>query len=158
MPTGNVSFPFETTVVVPNGSDAMGEYGAGEPNFSHGHRHPPGRFVGEGDDRMPSLIITQNEDGSSVTAATGTLVELHLAENPTTGYQWCFEEVGPGLELVHDEFHHAGTPLVPGAGGVHEWRFRVADRGSHQLRLRLRREWEDESAAIGRFTVDIVAD
>ena len=107
---------------------------------------------------MPAVIITQNEDGTSVTAAVGGLAELHLAENPTTGYRWAFDEIGPGLGVVHDEFHLAGTPLVPGAGGVHEWRFRVEDPGSHRLRLRLCREWEDDSAAIGRFAVDIVAD
>lgn len=106
---------------------------------------------------MPAVIITQNEDGSSVTAAVGDLVELHLAENPTTGYQWSIDEIGPGLEVVHDAFHLAGTPLVPGAGGVHEWRFRIAAPGSYRLRLRLRREWEDDSAAISRFAVDISA-
>jgi predicted secreted protein len=106
---------------------------------------------------MASVIITQNEDGTRVTAVVGDFAELHLAENPTTGYQWSFDEIGPGLEVVHDEFHLAGTPLVPGAGGVHEWRFRVEESGSHRLRLRLRREWEDDSAAIGRFAVDIVA-
>lgn len=107
---------------------------------------------------MPSVIITQLEDGSSVAATVGGLAELHLAENPTTGYRWSFDEIGPGLEVVHDEFHLAGTPLVPGAGGVHEWRFRVAEPGSHRLRLRLRREWEDDSAATNRFSVDITAD
>jgi inhibitor of cysteine peptidase len=107
---------------------------------------------------MPSVIITQNEDGSSVTAAVGGLVELHLAENPTTGYQWSLDEIGSGLEVVHDEFHLAGTPLVPGAGGVHEWRFRIAAPGSHRLELRLRREWEDEADAIGRFAVTLVGD
>jgi inhibitor of cysteine peptidase len=107
---------------------------------------------------MSSIIITQTDDGSSVTAETGGLAELHLAENPTTGYQWSFEDISTGLEVVRDEFHMAGTPLVPGAGGVHEWRLRIAEPGTHALRLRLRREWEDESAAIGRFTVDIVAE
>lgn len=106
---------------------------------------------------MPLLIITQRNAGSKVTGGVDDVVELHLEENPTTGFRWSFEEVGTGLEMFHDEFHLAGTPLVPGAGGVHEWRFRVTEPGSHALGLRLAQEWEDESTATRRFAVDIVA-
>ncbi len=107
---------------------------------------------------MLPLIITQNDDGSRVTCPVGGIVELHLEENPTTGFRWSFEERGPGLAVEYDEFNMAGTPLVPGAGGVHEWKFRVTVPGSHTLRLCLKQEWEEESAANRRFTVDIVAD
>lgn len=107
---------------------------------------------------MPSVIITEKDNGSNVVGSVDGIAELHLEENPTTGFLWTFEEMSPGLVIVHDEFHMAGTPLVPGAGGVHEWRLRVTEPGDHTLRLRLGQAWEEESAANRRFTVAIVAD
>jgi len=103
-----------------------------------------------------STVLTQDDDHTTITVDSGGEVGLHLEENPTTGFQWSFEELSAPLELVHDEYHLAGTPLVPGAGGVHEWRFKAAEPGSYQLRMRYSQAW-DETAADRRFAVDIVA-
>ena len=83
-----------------------------------------------------STVITQDDDQSRITVPIGSVVELHLVENPSTGFLWSFDEFGPGLELVADDFHQAGSPLVPGAAGVHEWRLRVIAGGSHEVRMR----------------------
>ena len=104
-----------------------------------------------------STVITLADDHTTISIETGGEFGLHLAENPTTGFQWSFEELSAALELVHDEYHLAGTPLVPGSGGVHEWRFRAAASGSYQLRMRYSQVWEPASAGDRRFAVDIVA-
>ena len=104
---------------------------------------------------MPAIIITQSENGSSVTAAVGGVAALHLAENPTTGTSDRGRSPRPSAKRACVAIRYES--ICPPTG-VHEWRFRIADPGTHQLRLRLRREWEDEAAATSRFTVDIVAD
>ena len=83
-----------------------------------------------------SKVITQADDHTTITVESGGEIGLHLEENPTTGFQWSFEVLSSPLELVHDEYHLTGTPLVPGAAGVHEWRFRPNAPGSYQLRMR----------------------
>ncbi|MCP3972861.1 MAG: protease inhibitor I42 family protein [bacterium] len=107
---------------------------------------------------MPSVTITEANNATQVSLSVGDVAEIHLEENPTTGFRWSIDELSPGLDVIDDKFHIAGTPLVAGASGVHEWRLRVAEPGSHTLRLRLAQEWERESAADRRFTVDIVAE
>lgn len=104
-----------------------------------------------------SKVITQADDHTTITVQSGGEIGLHLEENLTTGFQWSFEELSPSMELVHDEYHLAGTPLIPGASGVHEWRFKAAEPGSYQVRMRYSQPWGDESAVDRRFAVDIVA-
>ncbi|MDJ0952855.1 MAG: protease inhibitor I42 family protein [Acidimicrobiia bacterium] len=103
-----------------------------------------------------ATVITQADDQSSITVPSGTVVELHLAENPTTGFQWSFDEIADGLDVVEDRFHMAGTPLVPGAAGVHEWRMRARGAGNYTLRMKYSQPWESETAPDRRFSVDIV--
>ena len=107
---------------------------------------------------MTERTITEGDDGATIAAALGDVIELHLEENPTTGYRWTREDLGPGLSLERDVFHVAGTPLVPGAGGVHEWSFRVTEPGPHPLRMRLWQEWEGDSSVLRHFGVDVVTD
>lgn len=105
---------------------------------------------------MPT-VITQADDQSNITVPVGGVIGLHLGENPSTGFQWSFEQLDSSLEIVEEEFHVAGTPLVPGAAGVHEWRLRAAATGRHTLRMRHSQPWEGDAAVDRRFTVDIIA-
>lgn len=103
---------------------------------------------------MSTRTLVESDDGTCIPAKVGDVIEIHLAENPTTGYRWAFEEVGSGVRVERDEFHLSGTPLVPGAGGVHEWRLKTETAGHQTVRLRLWRDWEGESGVIRRFAVD----
>lgn len=107
---------------------------------------------------MSSLTLTEDQGGQTVPVELGDTIEIHLAENPTTGYRWNIETLGPGLTVELDRFHTLGTPLVPGAGGVHEWRIETTSKGSQPVRLRLWRDWEGDESVIRRFGVDIEVD
>lgn len=105
-----------------------------------------------------NITITEDDRDRALVVDVGDAIELHLQENPTTGYRWFFDDLDSRVEVELDEFHPGGTPLVPGGGGVREWRLRPTAAGDFGLSLKLWREWEDESAAIERFAVRLTVE
>ncbi len=97
------------------------------------------------------MTLSEKDSGSSFDLAANSTLTLRLKENPTTGYRWSVESSG-GLRLTGNE-QDPGT--TPGAGGVHVLRFSVPADGTHELRLRLWREWEGEKSVTDRFSATI---
>lgn len=87
----------------------------------------------------------EHADGSTVDLAVGELLELQLAENPTTGFRWHLLTDGrPVCERVDDRFAAPSGP--PGHGGTHVWQFRVGQPGTAPISLAYRRSWETAAA------------
>jgi predicted secreted protein len=74
------------------------------------------------------------------------VIELRLAENPTTGFVWSFvTNGGPACAVVADSF--AGPAGPPGAGGQHTWRFEGRQPGTCAIALVKRRPGQTTGAA-----------
>lgn len=95
------------------------------------------------------VVIEEQQSGTGVDIPAGELLAVRLKENPATGYRWMIEQAN---DLTVEE--QANDINVPGAGRLHEFRFRAAVPGSRQLRLRHWRDWEGESSIIGHFVLD----
>jgi predicted secreted protein len=90
------------------------------------------------------LKVTEHSDGKEIKLAVGQPFTIVLPESPTTGYVWHFTKDGtPICLLVRDSFQ-ASSHLV-GASGVHEWLFHTASRGRVTLKMRLARQWEQNT-------------
>ena len=64
------------------------------------------------------ISVDQNFDGQTVDLPVGQVMELRLAENPTTGYRWTFVANGkPVCVVVADRYERPSGP--PGQGGEH---------------------------------------
>jgi inhibitor of cysteine peptidase len=101
------------------------------------------------------MKVDESFDNKSVAISVGDVVELSLAENPTTGFRWILASSGtPICELKADHFVAAGQK--PGEGGRRNFTFLVREAGEAMIALHSRRKWADADA--GRdFTLNVRA-
>ena len=90
------------------------------------------------------LHADETNDGRTVKIPSGDLLEITLAENPTTGFRWQFVDYGtPACALLEDAYDSKGAN-APGQSGVHRWKFRAAQPGVGKIELIYRRAWEQD--------------
>jgi inhibitor of cysteine peptidase len=100
------------------------------------------------------LHIDMSVDGRVIEMRRREIVELSLAESPTTGFRWNLRTTGePILALVEDSFEPGGAR--PGQGGVHRWRFQALEIGVAALELAYRRKWEPPEQIAKTFRIQI---
>jgi predicted secreted protein len=103
---------------------------------------------------MPTVTLTQADDGRSVDVDQGDEVVIELPENPITGYRWAVVPTHePLLSLVRTD-----SALVSGGIGapsVRAFTFKANVSGSAQIELKNWREWEGDSSVRSRFTVSV---
>jgi inhibitor of cysteine peptidase len=104
---------------------------------------------------MADLLVTKADDARSISVDLGDQIILQLAENPTTGYRWELDgPVDPTLSTLSSEFNPDPGGGV-GSGGTHVFTFRADQPGATAIRLKLKRPWEQDDAAIERFHIDL---
>jgi inhibitor of cysteine peptidase len=90
------------------------------------------------------MKIDRSYNEREVTLDMGEVVEISLAENPTTGFRWELRvKPEPACSLVKSWFEPAAGP--PGKGGTHRWQFQAVRPGSAEIKLEYRRPWEQET-------------
>ena len=92
-----------------------------------------------------TAVVTQAQNGGSITVAAGETVTVQLAGNPTTGYEWAVAQADP-IRLSLVEVSHVPDSSAIGSGGLTTFRFRANLAGSSPLVLAYRRSWERTSA------------
>jgi inhibitor of cysteine peptidase len=101
------------------------------------------------------LRVDEHRNGRTVKLAVGELLEIVLAENPTTGFRWHLTEAGaPQCVLKHDAYEPEGEG-VPGKGGVHRWKFEAAEPGAGRIELVYRRSWEQDASPGRAFRLQV---
>ncbi len=93
------------------------------------------------------------DNGKAVSVRKGETIRISLEENPTTGYSWD-ESVTSGLTIVDSKYTQGDSGLI-GAGGVHEWSIRAAERGEQQFSAIYKRSWEQAAGNETTFTLSI---
>jgi inhibitor of cysteine peptidase len=87
------------------------------------------------------ISVDQSVNGQTIDLPVGQVMELRLAENPTTGYRWTFVTDGkPVCVVVADQFQRPSGP--PGAGGEHSWQIKGVAVGVCDIALRYGRSFE----------------
>ena len=99
------------------------------------------------------MILSEQDNGHTITVDVGSIITVRLKEMPTTGYRWIVE-AADGLEQVSNRFQEAGE--AAGAAGMRVLQYRATWVGSYGLRVQNRREWEGAESAIEEFTATIV--
>lgn len=103
-------------------------------------------------------VITEADNGTSISLENGSTFYLKLKENPTTGYSWELN-LSQGLNNISGEYYPEqpeGTkqPLV-GAGGVHLWEIKAVSKGSQQVTGIYKRPWEKLTGEEEKFTLNV---
>ena len=100
-------------------------------------------------------MIEFQESGKEQSAhlSMGESFEVILHENPTAGYRWRMAEDGePACSFTGDDFKPG---RLPGAEGIHRWRFRAAQQGEGKILMKLQRSWAKEVAAAKSFALKV---
>lgn len=98
------------------------------------------------------MVIDQGFAGRTVDLPVGQVVELRLAENPTTGFRWVFvSQGGPVCAVLGGDFRAPSGP--PGRAGEHVWEIKGVQPGECELTLSYARPWE--TAPARTFTVNV---
>ncbi len=86
----------------------------------------------------------------------GDELNLHLAENATTGYRWALDSYDAGLlELLETTANYPNAAV--GSGGEALFRLRAHAFGASEITLKYWRHWEGAGSIIQRFAVTIEA-
>ena len=110
--------------------------------------------------RIPApVIVTEKDDGTTVTIAHGGLLIIRLNAIPGTGYGWqVVQDASPQLEPVGKK---QLKPAINGDkdGGPEEeiFQFRAVTQGSNELVLHYRRSWERQVAPNKTYRLRIIA-
>ena len=94
---------------------------------------------------MSEIVVTEADNGSSISATVGDSLVIKLPEIPTTGYRWAPQASDAQIvELQTDEFN-AAAGSATGGGGTRVLRYLVKRPGSAHLLFQLARSWEPGS-------------
>ncbi|NLA39502.1 MAG: protease inhibitor I42 family protein [Methanomicrobiales archaeon] len=100
--------------------------------------------------------FNETDNNADVKLPAGSRITISLDENPTTGYEWNITSTR-GLQYVSDVFIPPSTGLI-GAGGVHEWQYIAAEKGTGEFSAIYWQPWEnvtgDETAFSITFTIE----
>lgn len=103
-----------------------------------------------------TITLTERDDGGNVHTQVGDTIELHLAENATTGYRWEPDDLDSHIfELAAATADYPSRAI--GSGGDVQFRIKVRAAGGAMLRLKYWRRWEGDAGVVKRFSVKVDA-
>lgn len=90
------------------------------------------------------LNLSGKDSGTRRTVHTGQKVMIRLDENPSTGYSWQFFITPAKQTVITDIAENYAAPDTPlaGAGGIKEYSFTAAQKGSVTVTGYYFRPWE----------------
>ena len=104
------------------------------------------------------VTLTQKDAGTAVHVKQGSIVNVTLEGNPTTGYTW---EIAPGgsgvLEPQGEPVFKADSNAL-GSGGMMTFQFKAAQAGTSSLKLIYHRTFEPNVAPLQTFEVTIIVE
>jgi len=112
-----------------------------------------------------TLIVTAQDNGSTVVMRRNETLRVVLRSNSGTGYSWDIERLDGSrmVPLGQESRTTPGAPLpdgraLPMAGAPQQvsFLFRMAQPGKSELVLRLWRPWEGPASAAERFRLRVV--
>ncbi len=103
-------------------------------------------------------VITETNNGTTISLEKGETFYLRLQENPTTGYSWQLN-LSQKLSLVSDKYYppesKEGEKPIVGAGGVHLWEIKADSKGNQQVTAIYKRSWENETGTEDKFALNV---
>jgi inhibitor of cysteine peptidase len=100
------------------------------------------------------MHLDETYSGRAVVLAVDGVLQITLAENRTTGFQWSVKsDSEPACMLILDESQGAAGP--PGKAGTHRWQFRGVRSGTGEIELEYRRPWEKDATPSKTFRLRV---
>ncbi len=104
------------------------------------------------------MVVTEADDGTTVSIAKGQELSVQLPANPSTGYSWVASDTPQFLALQGEPTFETGAPDgVVGAGGTQTTVFVATATGTGKLMMDYVRPWESGVKPEKTFSVTIEA-
>ncbi len=104
------------------------------------------------------VTLTQKDAGTTVHVKQGSVVNITLEGNPTTGYTWEVAPEGSGGLAQQGEPSFKADSSALGSGGMMTLQFKAAQAGTTTLKLIYHRTFEPNVPPLQTFEVTIVVD
>jgi len=102
------------------------------------------------------IVVTEEQNGATVTVKTGAVISVRLQENPTTGYSWNLTTT-PGLQIINDTYKPTYTTgKMVGSGGTHIWDISAVATGEQKIKGVYMRSWEPITGNETDFAMTVV--
>jgi inhibitor of cysteine peptidase len=120
---------------------------------------------------IPSVVavtespsVDESYNGKEIQMATGSILQVGLNSNPTTGFKWELIQISDAsvLEKVSDKFEtpmikqKEGSPPIVGAGGKEFWQFKALKKGTAAISMEYSRPWEGGEKGVNKFNLTVV--
>ena len=107
-----------------------------------------------------TYVFTQDDNGKSFIVKPGSTIEVQLAGNPTTGYEWSAD--GGGLTVVGDPngtyVMDEAAPGMVGVGGMFTFTYEAETDGTYTITAGYARSWETDVEPADAFTLTVIVD
>lgn len=104
---------------------------------------------------MATVTLSPEQNGQSVSASVGDILEVRLPENATTGYRWQVDRLDDRTVEQVDDTYDATPSAVVGGGGTRKLTFRVKAPAPAVIELEYRRPWEGPGTGSDRWHVEL---
>ncbi|AKB37849.1 hypothetical protein MSSAC_3259 [Methanosarcina siciliae C2J] len=100
-------------------------------------------------------IVTEADNGTSISLENGENFTLQLGGNPTTGYSWELN-VSEGLSILSVDYIQDPAPEgYTGVSGIYTWVIQAVDPGTQQVDGIYKRSWENTTGTEDNFTLTV---
>jgi inhibitor of cysteine peptidase len=112
--------------------------------------------IGAGAQSSKMIKVDDSFNGREIPLQIGEALEVAIAENATTGFQW-FVKTKPDflMEFQDTEPAQSAPSGPPGKGRIHRFYFRATTAGTGELDLEYRRSWEKQKAPARTYKLRI---
>lgn len=109
---------------------------------------------------LPDHVVLGRADaGKTFYLAKGGTLEIRLAGNPTTGYQWGLISGGDAVlkPVGEHSYEPSAAPAgMVGTGGIFIFRYRAVGTGSTDIKFGYLRPWEKNTPPLETYEVKIM--
>ena len=103
-------------------------------------------------------VVTEADNGTSISLKNGENFTLQLRENPSTGYSWQLN-LSEGLTILNDGYTQDPTPEeMVGVPGTHQWEIKAVISGSQQVKGIYKQSWMNTTGTEDNFTLTVEVD
>ncbi|AAM05006.1 protease inhibitor I42 family protein [Methanosarcina acetivorans] len=100
-------------------------------------------------------VVTEADNGTSISLNNGENFTLQLSGNPTTGYSWELN-VSEGLNILSEDYTQDAVPEEStGVPGTYTWIIQAVDQGTQQVNGEYIRLWENATGPEDNFTLTV---
>jgi inhibitor of cysteine peptidase len=107
-------------------------------------------------EEVSPVILTEENNGETITMQVGQELHIFLGGNPTTGYMWASEGLDSKMLGLAEEPEYTAASDAIGSGGEFDFFFTMKAPGETMVTLEYMRDFEKDVDPIRTFSVTLV--